>query len=203
MPARCAACTTEQVLAGFAGGTADAFTLFELFDGSCQIRQPHARAIELARTATGRYLRRLERCWWWATRQPDVISGNGDVTSPSCRWRPSGPAAVRAIGGARAVRNTTLSARDIVEKSMVSRRYMQLHQSHLSIEELPGSPLERKLDQLQDTLHDSARDRRGARQAHHRAAGRQARVGHPCATPLAPHAIEEPMRHEITPKNSS
>ena len=106
----------EKVLAGFAGGTADAFTLFERFEGKLEKYGNLTRAaIELAKDwRTDRALRRLEALLCVADRQASfVISGNGDVIEPED--------AVMAIGSGgpyALAANTELSAREIVERSL-------------------------------------------------------------------------------------
>jgi ATP-dependent HslUV protease, peptidase subunit HslV len=111
-----------KVLAGFAGGTADAFTLFERFEGKLQKHGNLTRAaIELAKDwRTDRYLRRLEALL--LVGDPDtlyVISGNGDVIEPEQPLAAIGSGGPFAQSAARALfENTSLSAKEIVERSM-------------------------------------------------------------------------------------
>jgi ATP-dependent HslUV protease, peptidase subunit HslV len=111
-----------KVLAGFAGGTADAFTLFERFEGKLQKFGNLTRAaIELAKDwRQDRYLRRLEALL--LVGDPTalyVISGNGDVIEPELPLAAIGSGGPFAQSAARALfENTTLSARDVVEKSL-------------------------------------------------------------------------------------
>jgi ATP-dependent HslUV protease, peptidase subunit HslV len=111
-----------KVLAGFAGGTADAFTLFERFEGKLQKHGNLTRAaIELAKDwRTDRYLRRLEALL--LVGDPDslyVISGNGDVIEPEQPLAAIGSGGPFAQSAARALfENTTMSAKEIVEKAM-------------------------------------------------------------------------------------
>jgi ATP-dependent HslUV protease, peptidase subunit HslV len=111
-----------KVLAGFAGGTADAFTLFERFEGKLQKFGNLTRAaIELAKDwRQDRYLRRLEALL--LVGDPGslyVISGNGDVIEPELPLAAIGSGGPFAQSAARALfENTTLSAREIVEKSL-------------------------------------------------------------------------------------
>ncbi|SEQ25085.1 ATP-dependent HslUV protease, peptidase subunit HslV [Solimonas aquatica] len=113
-----------KVLAGFAGGTADAFTLFERFEGKLEKHggQLLRAAVEMAKDwRTDRYLRRLEALLIVGDREAALmVSGNGDVMEPE----PHGVLAIGSGGSfasaaARAlVENTELLAREIVEKSL-------------------------------------------------------------------------------------
>jgi ATP-dependent HslUV protease subunit HslV len=111
-----------KVLAGFAGGTADAFTLFERFEGKLQKFGNLTRAaIELAKDWRGdRYLRRLEALL--LVGDPTslyVISGNGDVIEPELPLAAIGSGGPYAQAAARALfEATTLSAREIVERAL-------------------------------------------------------------------------------------
>ena len=111
-----------EVLAGFAGGTADAFTLFELFEGKLEQYGNLARAaIELAKDwRTDRRLRRLEALLCVADREKSlIISGNGDVIEPEDDLMAIGSGGPFAQAAARALlENTQLEARDIVKKSL-------------------------------------------------------------------------------------
>jgi ATP-dependent HslUV protease, peptidase subunit HslV len=112
----------EKVLAGFAGGTADAFTLFERFEGKLEKYGNLTRAaIELAKDwRSDRYLRRLEALLLVA--DPDkifVISGNGDVIEPDHDVAAIGSGGQFALAAARAlVEGSSLSAREIAERSL-------------------------------------------------------------------------------------
>jgi len=112
----------EKVLAGFAGGTADAFTLFERFEGKLEKYGNLTRAaIELAKDwRTDRALRRLEALLCVADRQASfIISGNGDVIEPEDAVMAVGSGGPYALAAARALAaNTQLSAREIVERSL-------------------------------------------------------------------------------------
>lgn len=112
-----------EVLAGFAGGTADAFTLFELFEG--QLDKYHGQlvraAVELARLwRTERSLRRLEALLAVADRTTSlIITGNGDVIDPEDSLIAIGSGGPYAQSAARALLdNTELTAREVVEKSL-------------------------------------------------------------------------------------
>ena len=112
----------DKVLAGFAGGTADAFTLFERFEGKLEKYGNLTRAaIELAKDwRSDRFLRRLEALLLVA--DPDkifVVSGNGDVIEPDHDVAAIGSGGQFALSAARAlVEGSSLGARDIVERSL-------------------------------------------------------------------------------------
>ena len=111
-----------KVIAGFAGGAADAFTLFELFEGKLTKHGNLMRAaIELAKDwRTDRALRRLEALLCVADKQASfVISGNGDVIEPEDAVMAVGSGGPFALAAARAlITNTELDARAIVERSL-------------------------------------------------------------------------------------
>ncbi|RUO32712.1 ATP-dependent protease subunit HslV [Aliidiomarina sanyensis] len=112
-----------QVLAGFAGGTADAFTLFERFEAKLEKHQGHLTraAVELAKDwRTDRMLRRLEALLAVADKTTSlIITGNGDVVQPEDDLIAIGSGGPFAQAAARALlENTQLSAPDIVEKSL-------------------------------------------------------------------------------------
>ena len=113
----------DQVLAGFAGGTADAFTLFEKFEE--QLEKHNGKlvraAVELAKLwRTERSLRRLEALLVVADKESSlVITGNGDVIEPEDSIMAIGSGGSYALSAARAlVLNTELNSRDIVKKSL-------------------------------------------------------------------------------------
>lgn len=112
----------DKVLAGFAGGTADAFTLFERFEGKLEKYGNLTRAaIELAKDwRTDRALRRLEALLCVADSKASfIISGNGDVIEPEDAVMAIGSGGPFALAAARALAaNTPLSAREIVERSL-------------------------------------------------------------------------------------
>jgi len=111
-----------KVLAGFAGGTADAFTLFERFEGKLEKYGNLTRAaIELAKDwRADRALRRLEALLCVADAQSSfIVSGNGDVIEPEEAIMAIGSGGPFALAAARAlIANTELSAREIVERSL-------------------------------------------------------------------------------------
>lgn len=111
-----------KVVAGFAGGTADAFTLFERFEAKLQQHGNLTRAaIELAKDwRTDRMLRRLEALLCVADREKSfVISGNGDVIEPENDLMAIGSGGPYAQAAARALlENTELDAEAIVRKAL-------------------------------------------------------------------------------------
>jgi len=113
----------DQVLAGFAGGTADAFTLFELFEAQLEKHQGHLvrAAVELAKAwRTERALRRLEALLAVADKNTSlIVTGNGDVIEPEDNLIAIGSGGPFAQSAARALLdNTDLDARAIVEKGL-------------------------------------------------------------------------------------
>ena len=112
----------EKVLAGFAGGTADAFTLFERFEGKLEKYGTLTRAaIEIAKDwRSDRYLRRLEALLLVADADKlFVVSGNGDVIEPEHDLVAIGSGGPYAQAAARALlENTDLGARDITERAL-------------------------------------------------------------------------------------
>ena len=113
----------DQVIAGFAGGTADAFTLFERFEAQLEKHQGNLvrAAVELAKDwRTDRALRRLEALLAVADKTASlVITGNGDVIEPEKGIMAIGSGGPFAQSAALALLdNTDMSARDIVEKSL-------------------------------------------------------------------------------------
>ena len=113
----------NQVIAGFAGGTADAFTLFELFEAQLDRHQGNLlrAAVELAKAwRTERSLRRLEALLAVADRNTSlIITGNGDVIEPEDNLIAIGSGGPFAQAAARALLdNTELDARSIVEKGL-------------------------------------------------------------------------------------
>jgi ATP-dependent HslUV protease, peptidase subunit HslV len=112
----------DKVLAGFAGGTADAFTLFERFEGKLEKFGNITRAaIDLAKDwRSDRYLRRLEALLIVGDKEKlFVISGNGDVIEPEHDVAAIGSGGPFALSAARALtENTQLEAKVIVEKAL-------------------------------------------------------------------------------------
>jgi ATP-dependent HslUV protease subunit HslV len=113
----------DQVLAGFAGGTADAFTLFELFEAQLEKYQGNLvrAAVELAKAwRTEQSLRKLEALLAVADKTTSlIITGNGDVIEPEDNLIAIGSGGPYAQSAARALLdNTELSAPDIVKKGL-------------------------------------------------------------------------------------
>ncbi|CAH0527226.1 ATP-dependent protease subunit HslV [Vibrio hippocampi] len=113
----------NQVLAGFAGGTADAFTLFERFESKLQMHQGHLTkaAVELAKDwRSDRALRKLEALLAVADETASlIITGNGDVVQPEHDLIAIGSGGSFAQAAATALlENTELDARDIAEKAL-------------------------------------------------------------------------------------
>ncbi len=132
----------DKVLAGFAGGTADAFTLFERFESKLQAHNGNLTraAVELAKDwRTDRMLRRLEALLIVADATASLlITGNGDVIEQENDLIAIGSGGSFAQAGARALlENTELSAREIVEKGLHIAADICIYSNHnLTIEEL-------------------------------------------------------------------
>jgi ATP-dependent HslUV protease subunit HslV len=130
-----------KVLAGFAGGTADAFTLFERFEAKLQQYGNLTRAaIELAKDwRSDRSLRRLEALLCVADNKTSfIISGNGDVIEPEDDIMAIGSGGAFAQSAARALlQNTELDAKTIVEKALNIAADICIYTNrNLTIEEL-------------------------------------------------------------------
>ena len=113
----------DKIIAGFAGGTADAFTLFERFEGKLEKHQGNLTrsAVELAKDwRTDRMLRRLEALLAVADHTASlIITGNGDVIEPEDNLIAIGSGGPFAQAAAKALlANTKLSASKIVEKAL-------------------------------------------------------------------------------------
>ncbi len=132
----------DQVIAGFAGGTADAFTLFELFEAKLEKHQGQLTraAVELAKDwRTDRMLRRLEALLAVADKTTSlIISGNGDVIEPEKNLIAIGSGGPYAQAAALAMlENTELDAKSIVEKSLnIAANICVFTNNNLTIEEL-------------------------------------------------------------------
>ncbi len=132
----------DNVLAGFAGGTADAFTLFERFEAKLEKHQGQLvrSAVELAKDwRTDRMLRRLEALLVVADAEASlIISGNGDVIEPEQGIMAIGSGGDFAKSAALAlVENSALDARGIVEKSLgIAAKICIYTNDHLTIESL-------------------------------------------------------------------
>ncbi|HEU0224320.1 MAG TPA: ATP-dependent protease subunit HslV [Steroidobacteraceae bacterium] len=133
----------DRVLAGFAGGTADAFTLFERFEGKLEKYGNLTRAaIELAKDwRADRALRRLEALLCVADAQSSfIVSGNGDVIEPEESIMAIGSGGPFALAAARAlVASTDLSAREVVERSLAIAADICIYTNrHVVIDEIAG-----------------------------------------------------------------
>jgi len=132
----------DKVIAGFAGGTADAFTLFERFEAKLEQHngQLTRSAVELAKDwRTDRMLRRLEALLAVADETASlIISGNGDVIEPEDSLVAIGSGGPFAQAAARALfENTELEAKEIVEKSLnIAANICIYTNTNISIEEL-------------------------------------------------------------------
>lgn len=131
-----------DVIAGFAGATADAFTLFERFEGMLEKHRGNLTraAVEMAKDwRTDRMLRKLEALLAIADKNDSlIISGNGDVIQPEEGLMAIGSGGPFAQSAAKALMdNTELSARDIVEKSLNIAGDICIYTNHnQTIEEL-------------------------------------------------------------------
>ena len=125
----------DRILAGFAGGTADAFTLFERFEAKLDKHQGNLMrsAVELAKDwRTDRILRRLEAMLAVADREHSlIITGMGDVLEPEQGVIAIGSGGPFAQSAAKALlENTKLDARDIVEKSLAIAADLCIYTNH-------------------------------------------------------------------------
>ena len=131
-----------EVLAGFAGGTADAFTLFERFEAQLEKHQGHLvrAAVELAKDwRTDRALRRLEAMLAVANKDASlIITGNGDVVEPEEGLIAMGSGGAYAQAAARALlMHTDLGAREIAETALnIAGDICVFTNRNLTIEEL-------------------------------------------------------------------
>ncbi|MBI5197370.1 MAG: ATP-dependent protease subunit HslV [Nitrospirae bacterium] len=132
----------NQILAGFAGSTADALTLFEKFEAKLEQHRGNLRrsAVELAKDwRTDRILRRLEALLAVADAEASlIISGNGDVVEPDDGIIAIGSGGAYAQAAARAlVKHTSLSVREIVEEAIrITAEICIYTNSEIAIEEL-------------------------------------------------------------------
>jgi ATP-dependent HslUV protease subunit HslV len=132
----------DRILAGFAGGTADAFTLFERFEAKLDKHQGNLMrsAVELAKDwRTDRILRRLEAMLAVADKEHSlIITGLGDVLEPEHGIVAIGSGGAFAQAAARALlENTDLKPKEIVEKALAVAADLCIYTNHQrSIEEL-------------------------------------------------------------------
>jgi len=125
----------DRILAGFAGGTADAFTLFERFEAKLDKHQGNLMrsAVELAKDwRTDRILRRLEAMLVVADREHSlIITGAGDVLEPEQGVVAIGSGGPFAQSAALALlQNTELGARDIVDKALAIAADLCIYTNH-------------------------------------------------------------------------
>ena len=125
----------DKILAGFAGGTADAFTLFERFEGKLDKHHGNLMrsAVELAKDwRTDRILRRLEAMLAVADKERSlIITGLGDVLEPELGIVAIGSGGPYAQAAARALlENSELSARDIVDKALAIAADICIYTNH-------------------------------------------------------------------------
>ena len=125
----------DRILAGFAGGTADAFTLFERFEAKLDKHQGNLMrsAVELAKDwRTDRILRRLEAMLAVADREHSlIITGTGDVLEPEAGVLAIGSGGPYAQSAARALLdNTQLGPREVVEKSLAIAADLCIYTNH-------------------------------------------------------------------------
>lgn len=131
-----------KVIAGFAGGTADAFTLFERFEAQLEKHQGNLlkAAVELAKDwRTDRALRKLEALLAVADEKHSlIITGNGDVIEPEDSLIAIGSGGPFAQASARALlENTDLSAEDIVQKGLeIAANICVFTNDHFTIERI-------------------------------------------------------------------
>lgn len=134
----------EQVIAGFAGGTADAFTLFERFEGKLEEHRGNLlrAAVELAKDwRTDRMLRRLEAMLAVANRDHSlIISGTGDVIEPEHDIIAIGSGGAYARAAARALlAETSLSPEAIVRRGLaIAGEICVYTNDHVTLESLTG-----------------------------------------------------------------
>lgn len=131
----------DRVLAGFAGGTADAFTLFERFESQLERHngQLLRAAVELAKEwRTDRMLRRLEAMLAVADRQHSLIlTGNGDVLEPELGLLAIGSGGAYAQAAARALLDVdTLAPREIVAKALSIAADLCIYTNHNQVIEV-------------------------------------------------------------------
>jgi ATP-dependent protease HslVU peptidase subunit len=195
----------RQVLAGFAGATADAFTLFERFEAKLEKHQGHLvrAAIELTKDwRTDRVLRRLEAMLAVADSEASlIITGNGDVLEPEYGIVAIGSGGAYAQAAARALLQHTEMAppRSSSVRSRSRATCASTPTRTTSIETLarrsPAGPLKHAHE------HDAAGDRLRARPPHRRPAGAKRAVAIALRNRWRRQQVDEKLRGEITPKN--
>ena len=132
----------DKVIAGFAGGTADAFTLFERFESKLEMHQGHLvrAAVEMAKDwRTDKVLRRLEALLAVADSKSSlIITGNGDVIEPEDSLMAIGSGGPYAQAAARAlVRHSNLSSTEIAKEAMKIAADICIYtNNHVTMEEI-------------------------------------------------------------------
>ncbi len=132
----------NKIIAGFAGGTADAFTLFEYFEKKLEMYQGHVikSAVELAKDwRTDHSLRKLEALLAITdVKYSLIITGSGDIVQPENNLIAIGSGGSYALASARALlENTDLDARSVVKKSLSISADICLYTNHIfTIKEL-------------------------------------------------------------------
>ena len=131
----------DNIIAGFAGSTADAFTLFERLEAKLEAHpgQLTRACVELAKDwRTDKYLRRLEALMAVADKDTSLIlTGNGDVVEPQDGLIGIGSGGNYALAAARALHDQELTAREIAEKSLeIAADICVFTNNNLTIEEL-------------------------------------------------------------------
>jgi ATP-dependent HslUV protease subunit HslV len=140
----------DKVLGGFAGATADAFTLFEKFEAKLETYKGNITraAVELAKDwRTDKILRRLEALLIVAdARHTFILSGTGDVIEPETGVAAIGSGGAYAQAAARALfENSSLGAADIVGKSMLIAADICIYTNkNITLEEIDGQPYTEK-----------------------------------------------------------
>ena len=135
-----------KVLVGFAGGAADAFTLWEKFEGHLERYNGHLRraTVELAREwRSDRILRRLEAMMIvMDISDAFIVSGNGDIIESDDDVAAIGSGSGYALAAARALlRNTPLDAAEIVRQSLAIAGEICIYtNTHATVLEIPGTP---------------------------------------------------------------
>ena len=198
------------VIGGFAGATADAFTLFERLEAKLEQYpgQLTRACVELTKDwRTDRYLRRLEAMMLVADKEVGLLlSGSGDVLEPEGGIMAIGSGGNYALAAARALADRRLDAEAIVRRSLgIAAEICVYTNGNIVIETLeqpdhrPALPLTRPQDPAMTP--SPPRNRLRTRPLHRRPERRQARRRHRAAQPLAPPAARGRLREEVAPKN--
>ena len=184
-----------NVISGFAGATADAFTLLERLETKLeQYPEQLMRAcVDLAKDwRTDRYLRRLEAMMIVAdTARTLVLTGTGDVLEPEMNVMGIGSGGNYALAAARALYDTDMDAETMARKAMAIAADICVYTNgNLIVESLPSTARSIDLAELHDRFFPP-RNRLRTRPLHHRPERGQARRRHRAAQPLAPAAARQ------------